>query len=87
MIDHFSYLWFVTHIKYLCISIWNADFVIVMVKKGKVYPRPFNHSPDFNVCHFRALLAQDAPGDQGDQGLPLESQEEGRQERQDQEER
>ena len=51
---------------------------------GKVYE--ISQPPYFHLCHFRALLLQDAPGDQGDQGLPLESQEEGREECQDQEE-
>ena len=67
------------------IFVWNVDIVIVIVKKGKGHARPGN-PPNCNICPFRALLHQDAPGDQGDQGLPLESQEEGRQECQDQEE-
>ena len=36
--------------------------------------------------HCRAFLSQDAQGDQGDQGLPAESQEERRKKCQDQEE-
>ena len=36
---------------------------------------------------YLAVISEDAPRDQGDQGLPPEGEEEGRQERQDKEER